>query len=153
MGFNLKLKKILAVDFGLKRIGLAISDANQKIALPLKTLCIPNPNQAVSLVARAIKEQLNISGLEIEKIVLGHPLLLSGKEGEMAKNVTAFKQKLENKLGFLIPIVLWDERLSSAQAEKLLKKDFSRKKRKQMTDPIAAMLVLQSFLENQENFS
>ncbi len=144
------MKRILAIDFGLKRIGLALSDPNQKIALPLKTLEIQNPNQDVSLVIKSIQEATQGRPIEtaIETIVLGNPLLLSGKKGEMADNVQTFKEKLEKKLGPSIPVILWDERLTSAQADKMLKKDYSRKKRSQMSDPVAAMIILQNYLDS-----
>lgn len=138
------MKCILAIDFGLKRIGLALSDPSQKIALPLKTVEIQNPNQDVSLVLAAVQDRIT----DIETIVLGNPLLLSGKKGEMANNVQAFKEKLEKKLPSSIPVILWDERLTSAQAEKLLKKDYSRKKRSKIIDPVAATIILQNYLDS-----
>ncbi len=139
------MKRILSIDFGLKRIGLAISDENQKIVLPLTTLNIPQPNQAVSLVVKFLQK----NNFKIEKIILGNPLLLSGKEGQMSQQVKNFKEKLQKKLPASIPIILWDERLSSSQAEKMLKNDFSRKKRSQKIDPIAAMIILQNYLDSQ----
>jgi len=139
------MKRILAIDFGLKRIGLALSDSSQKIALPLKTIEIQNPNQDVSLVLKAIQDRLT----DIETVVLGNPLLLSGKKGEMADNVQTFKEKLEKKLNNpLISVVLWDERLTSAQADKMLKKDYNRKKRSQIIDPVAATIILQNYLDS-----
>ena len=144
------MKRILAIDFGLKRIGLALSDSSQKIALPLKTIEIQNPNQDVALVLKAVHDRLT----DIETIVLGNPLLLSGKKGEMADNVQTFKEKLEKKLNNpLISVVLWDERLTSAQADKMLKKDYNRKKRSQIIDPVAATIILQNYLDSKSFLS
>lgn len=137
------MMRILALDFGLKRIGIAISDENQKIALPVKTLMVQNPNQAVSLLLQEMQK----NQWQIEKVILGNPLLLSGKKGEMALLVEKFKTELAKKLN--IPVLLWDERLTSSQADKMLKKDYNRKKRSQIIDPIAATIILQNYLDSQ----
>ncbi|MFA5250928.1 MAG: Holliday junction resolvase RuvX [Parachlamydiales bacterium] len=142
-------KRILALDFGLKRIGLAISDENQKIALPIKTLEVSkNPVQTLLVLINFLKEKDYLP--QLETIVLGHPLLLSGQKGQMAELVENFQKKLAQQLE--LPVVLWDERLSSAQAEKMLLKDYSRKQRSQIVDPIAAAIILQNYLDR-KNFA
>ncbi len=80
------------------------------------------------------------------EILVGLPLTLSGMEGPQAKKVRAFADRLSERIG--IPIVEWDERFSTAQAERLLiEADVSRKKRKRSIDRLAAVLILQSYLD------
>ena len=126
--------RILCIDFGLAKCGIAITDEMKIIAQSLATL----PND-VHLIPK-----LKSYG-PLEKIVLGLPLHMSGKESPMSQQVRAFAVELEKQLA--IPIVFWDERLSSAQANRTLKEaDLSRKKRAQKDDALAAVLILQSYL-------
>ncbi len=107
--------RIVGIDFGLTRIGLAISDEMRIIAQPLATIKAgKDDNQTAEKIA---KELASFS--KIEAIVLGLPLLLSGKEGEMAIRVKQFKTVLEKVLS--LPVFLWDERLTSQQVDKLLR--------------------------------
>lgn len=139
--------KIVGVDYGRARMGLSISDERKIIAFPFKTIAVSkNLEKAVDLLLDALKE--NIS--QIEKIVLGLPLLMSGKKGEMALEVEKFKELLSKKIN--VEIVLWDERLTSAQAEVSMREmELSRKKRSQKSDVIAAVLILQNYLDS-KNF-
>lgn len=131
------LKKIVAIDFGTKRIGLAISNENKTMALPWTTVAGGLPSAVATLQKR--KD-------EIESIIIGLPLLMNGKKGEMAIIVEAFAKALEAALE--IPVILFDERLSSKHAESALRETGqSRKKNSEKTDQIAAALLLQSYLE------
>ena len=134
--------RIAAIDFGLARLGLAISDENQIIALPFVLL---KAGKDFSATAHLIAKEL-ARYTHIERIVLGLPLLLSGKDSAMTAQVRAFGIILEQVLG--IPVSLWDERLTSAQVEKFLKSaNVNRKKRSQVSDVLAAATILQSFLD------
>ncbi len=131
--------RIAALDFGLARIGLAISDERRILATPL-TKIANDKNVFVSLGNELKKFSA------IEEFLVGLPLLLSGKEGDMAAAVRQFAEKL--KLHFSIPIIFWDERLTSAQAERALKEaELSRKKRAGLVDSVSALFLLQSYLE------
>ena len=137
------MTRIAAIDYGRARIGLAITDESQRVALPLKT--VPSA-KTLALSAKKIIEELTVYLPKIEKIVLGLPLMLSGKKGEMALEVEKFKEELEKITE--IPIILWDERLTSAQAETSLKEmDLTRKQRAKQSDSTAAYIILQNFLD------
>lgn len=132
--------KIAAIDYGLKRIGIAISDANQKIAFPLTT--VEGGKKAIENILRALSERKK----ELELILIGFPLLLSGEKGEMAREVELFAKKLEEAIG--ISVLLLDERLSSKQADTMLREiSLKRKKRNERIDVVAATLLLQGYLD------
>jgi putative Holliday junction resolvase len=129
-------KKIVAIDFGMKRMGLAISNDTKTMALPWTTVTDGFPSLINMLETRKT---------EIETIIVGLPLLMNGSKGEMAQIVETFAKKLETEIG--IPVVLVDERLSSKQAESALRETGgSRKERTKKTDETAATFLLQSFL-------
>lgn len=134
--------RILAIDYGLKRIGLALSDESQILASALPTL------MAERETAKTIDKLLAIIGEhEIEEIVIGMPFHLSGKLGLQADEVKHFASELEKRCK--IKITLWDERLTSLQAERAMKEGgLSRKKRAGKVDAMAAVLILQSFLDS-----
>lgn len=130
--------RIAAIDYGLKRIGIALSDANKKIALPLTT--VEGGKKALQNIAAALK------GKELELILIGLPLLMSGKKGDMAEAVEKFAKTLE--IHFKIPVVLRDERLSSKHADAGLREiSLNRKERSEKIDMVAATYMLQSYLD------
>ena len=130
--------RIAAIDYGLKRVGIAISDASKKIAFPYKT--VPGGKQAVTEVKKALQ------GQPIEKILVGYPLLMNGKKGDMALVVEKFAEALREALQ--LEVFLRDERLSSRGAEASLKEiSLNRKQRSERMDETAATLLLQSFLD------
>jgi len=139
-------KQIAAIDYGKKRIGISITSFDGKIALPYKTIDSgKNLEESANNIINSLSQYLN----NIKEIVLGNPLLLSGKESEMSKEVKKLKDILLKKLN--IPIILWDERLTSSEAEKILKEQkISRKKRTKKIDPIAATIILNSYLETKK---
>lgn len=139
------MKRILGIDYGKKRIGLAISDPNQVMALPWKTI---EGYESIKRSAQHLIEILEKSDYHFEKIIIGNPLQMSGKPSEMTRVVQDFAKILEEKL--LIQVILWDERLSSLHADKSLKElKLNRKKRSQKVDEVAAMMILQNFLDVQ----
>lgn len=133
--------RIAAIDFGEKRIGIAISDPNRKIALPLAM--VEGGRRAI----QNIKAALPLS--EVDLFLVGLPLELSGKKGPMAQLVETFAQNLEKELQ--IQVVLVDERLSSKGAEVHLREiSLNRKSRNAKIDIVAATLLLQTYLDKQK---
>jgi putative Holliday junction resolvase len=133
-------KRIAAIDYGLKRIGIALSDSTGSMAFPFAT--VEGGKKGAAHVMQALEKYKQ----EITKIIVGLPLLMNGKEGDMAQAVRLFVKELEALAD--LPILLLDERLSSAQADKSLKENlFNRKKRSSKIDMAAATLLLQNYLD------
>jgi putative holliday junction resolvase len=136
--------RILAIDHGSKRMGIAISDELQMIAQPVEF--IPAEPFADFLVR--LKELLREK--QVELIVVGMPRNMNGSYGPAALKVQDFVAALKNAV--TVPIRTWDERLTSAQANRfLLEGNVRREKRKQKVDQTAAAILLQSFLDGQSN--
>jgi putative Holliday junction resolvase len=134
--------RILAVDYGEKRIGLAVSDELGITASPLMTLVRRSDDETVRQIAQLA------SKLQVTQIVVGLPRRNDAQEGEMERKVKAFAEKLRQAVS--VPVVLFDERFTTRIAEQvLLEADLSRRKRKQVRDRLAAVILLQSFLEAQ----
>jgi len=130
--------RYLAIDHGVKRIGLALCDAGEVMASPFCVL--HGPKDALRKIAQIVESE------EIEAIVLGLPLNMDDSEGQQAKKVRAFAQQLEQRVP--IPIYLHDERLSSFGAkEKLDAIELPRARKKGLIDAVAAAEILQSFLD------
>jgi putative Holliday junction resolvase len=142
---TLKLSmRILAIDHGTKRMGIAISDELQMIAQPVEF--IPAEPFADFLVR--LKELLREK--EVELIVVGMPRNMNGSYGPAALKVQDFVAALKNAV--TVPIRTWDERLTSAQANRfLLEGNVRRDERKQKVDKMAAAILLQSYLDGQSN--
>ena len=137
--------RVFGVDFGMKRIGLARSDPMKIIAFPLKTILA---GKTLESTAELIMKECD----DVETIVLGLPLLLSGKDSETTTTVRKFATILEEKSG--LPLILWDERLTSKQVEKLLiEENISRKNRSQHVDTMSATLILQNYLDGNSHGS
>ena len=137
------MKRIIGIDYGEVRIGLALSDPLQIFASPLKTI---EAKHSLQETAQAIAKEISLHE-PIEKIVLGLPLMMSGKESPgsiKVRELAKFLEELTKK-----PVILWDERLTTAQVEKTLKEaEMSRKKRALYLDAMAASAILQSFLDS-----
>jgi putative holliday junction resolvase len=138
-------KRLLGVDFGHARIGLAISDPLQIIASPLPAIKgSKNPTHAAQTVADEIKRL----GLDLDLIVVGLPIHLNGSESERSTEVRAFVQALAQCVS--VKIQLFDERLTTVQAERLLREaSMRRKQRVPVVDGVSSTLLLQSFLDRQ----
>ena len=133
--------KILGLDIGDKRIGIAVSDALACTAQGLTVLQRSGIDDDIG----AIQELIDAS--QVSEVVVGLPKNMDGSLGEGAQKVMSFVSKLEESLS--IPIVLWDERLTTAEATRvLLQADVSRKKRRKVVDKIAAVLILQGYLDS-----
>jgi putative Holliday junction resolvase len=132
--------RLIGVDLGSKTIGLAISDVERRLASPLKTLV----RGAFAKDADALTAIL--SEFAIAGIVLGLPLGLDGRDNPRAQSTRAFARNLSTRAG--LPIVLWDERFSTAVVTRsLIANDVSRARRAQIVDKMAAAYILQGALD------
>jgi len=133
--------RIMALDPGTKRIGVALSDELGWTAQPLETFERRTLAQDVAHIQRLVREH------EVREIVMGLPIRLNGSLGPEAERVQQFIQQLEQSL--TVPVVAWDERLTTKSAEALLiQANVSRRKRKGIVDRIAAAILLQSYLQS-----
>ena len=133
-------KTILCLDLGKKRIGLAISDINQKIASPYDVIKEKKFSEILIILKNLIKK------FDIGSIIIGDPINMDGSLGPKSQSSRSFISNISKDID--IPILLWDERLSTIAAEKsLIEADISRKKRGEVIDKIAANIILQSFLD------
>jgi putative Holliday junction resolvase len=134
--------RYLGIDFGSKRLGLAISDEMGIIAGKYGTL----ESRGTKNDLNRIKEIVEREG--IQTIIIGYPKNMNGSLGKAAQRVETFVAGLKEVID--IPIETWDERLSSVSAEKtLIRGDVSRKKRKKVIDQMAAVIILQNYLDYQ----
>jgi putative holliday junction resolvase len=135
--------RLLGMDVGLRRIGLAVSDPLGITAQGITTLQRRNKRSDLAELQRIISEY------GVSEIVVGYPLRLSGTASAQTGKVTEFADDLRRK--FSLPVHLWDERLSSAEANRLLREtDMSIRRRAEVVDQMAAVLILQSFMENRK---
>jgi putative holliday junction resolvase len=133
--------RILALDHGTKRIGVAISDELKMIAQPLEFV----PAEPFAAFLARIQEIIRTK--EVEMILVGLPRNMDGSYGPAALKVREFVGVLQT--GVAMPIVTWDERLTSAQAQRfLIEGGVRRQDRKEKVDKMAAAILLQSYLDN-----
>ena len=140
----IKSGRLLALDVGSKTIGLAVSDPLGITAQGLET--IRRKNKRTDLAAlRSVIDQYGVA-----EMVVGLPLRMSGQEGTQAEKMREFVALLEKEFG--LPVHLMDERLTSVEANRVLREsEMSIKKRAGAVDRLAAVLILQSFMELQKN--
>jgi putative Holliday junction resolvase len=132
--------RILGLDVGSKTIGLAVSDPLGITAQGLKTIRRQNKRVDFGQLEKLIQEY------GVAEIVVGYPLRMSGAEGIQAEKMRLFAEELRRR--FRLPVHLWDERLSSAQANRLLREsEMSIKRRGEVVDQMAAVLILQSWMD------
>jgi putative Holliday junction resolvase len=136
--------RILALDHGTRRIGVAVSDELETIAQPLEFI----PAKPFADVLVRLKEI--ILEKEVHLILVGMPRNMDGSYGPAALSVQEFVAALRDSIA--VPIQTWDERLTSAQAQRfLIQGGVRREDRKQKVDKTAAAILLQSFLDSREN--
>ncbi len=138
--------RYLGIDLGSKTIGLAMSDTTLTIASTYKTIFFKNEdyNSTIEEIMNIIKEY------NITKIILGLPKNMNNTLGERAEITLKYKELLEKNTD--IPIVMFDERLTSVISNNILiEADMSRKKRKKKVDSIAAQIILQDYLNKEKN--
>lgn len=135
--------RIMGLDFGSKTVGVAISDPLLVTAQSLETITRKSENKLRQTMARI--EEL-IEEYQIDKIVLGLPKNMNGTEGERVEKTKEFQSMLFRRTG--IPIELWDERLTTVAADKvLMESGIRREYRKDYVDAVAASLILQGYLD------
>ncbi len=132
--------RLLGLDVGSKTIGLALSDMTRAVATPLTTI------KRTKFTKDAAELSEIIENHEIFALVIGLPLNMDGSEGPRAQSVRAFARNLSSHVS--LPVAFWDERLSTAAAERtLLEADASRKRRGEVIDKMAAAIILQGALD------
>ena len=133
--------RVLAIDHGTKRMGIALSDETATIAQPLEFI----PAEPFADFLARLKQLLTEK--QVDQILIGMPRNMDGSYGPAALKVQEFVAVLKETIG--IPIKTWDERLTSAQANRMLiQAEVRRDKRKQRVDAAAAAILLQSYLDS-----
>lgn len=136
--------KIMAVDLGKARTGLAICDVQETLASPLTVLTSYQPEKLLDQIVALASEH------RVEMLVVGLPLNMDGTQGESAKNALAFAEKLRESSG--LPVEMKDERGTTISAHHYLNKTDTRgKKRKAVVDAVAATIILQDYLDYRRN--
>ncbi len=133
--------RILGLDVGSKRIGVAVSDELGITAQGLETVTCKNPDADVKRIANLADEY------HVEAIVVGIPFNMNGTEGPQVEKVRGLIDRISKSVD--VPIREWDERLSTCAAERaLLEADMSRAKRRKVIDKVAAVIILQGYLDS-----
>lgn len=136
--------KVLGLDIGDRRIGVAVSDEEMHMARPLAVIDRTNDDSAIAKISETIKEQ------RVSIIVYGNPLSLSGRPGRQAELTGRFAERVGAAAG--VPVIPQDERLSSAEAEKtLIAQGLKRGKRRAVIDKVAAAIILQAYLDGRRD--
>ena|SRR3989338_6186557 len=138
--------RILGVDFGEKRVGLAISDPLGLTAQGLETIAYVGKMNLLNGLLKVCQDH------KVGEIVIGLPINMNGSMGAKAKEVLELVQEMEKRLE--LPVKTWDERLTSRQAGRLMiAEGLSRKKQKENSDRLAATILLQNYLESKRKTS
>lgn len=138
--------RILGLDYGSKTVGVAVSDPFGWTAQPLMTIPRKDENKLRRTLAQI--EEL-VKEYQVELIVLGYPKNMNNTEGERVEKTLAFRDMLVRRTG--LPVELWDERLSTAEASRVLMAGgVRRENRKDVVDQLAASLILSGYLESRQ---
>lgn len=138
--------RVLGLDVGTKTIGLALSDVSRTVATPFETIRRTKFRDDVKVLLAHVTEH------DVAALVIGLPINLDGSEGPRAQSTRAFARNLADHTD--LPLVFWDERLSTAAAERaLLEADASRKRRAEVIDKMAAAFILQGALDRLRGLS
>lgn len=133
--------RVMALDVGDKTIGVAMSDALLLTAQPRSTIHRKNLQRDIETLRRLVEDD------EVHQIVVGQPLHMDGKESRQSQKVRTFADELQKQ--FNIPIVFWDERLTSFAAEQHLEEmGLNWRQRREHVDKVAAMIILQNYLDS-----
>lgn len=146
--------RVLGLDYGTKTVGVAVSDPLEITAQPLETIERKSAGKLRQTLARieAIIEEYGAAGQQekIEKIVLGYPKNMNNTEGDRCEATVSFKNDLERRTG--LEVVLWDERLTTVETERILMDSgVRRENRKTYIDKMAAAVILQNYLDSKSN--
>lgn len=140
------MSRILGLDYGRRRIGVAVSDPLGLTAQPLETWKALRREEVMDKIYILVEQ------MGVERIVVGLPLTLRGERGHMAREVERFTAELRHRIR--IPVTLWDERLTSVQAKRVLHQMEEKPYRnKERVDLIASVLLLQNYLEYRKGSS
>jgi putative Holliday junction resolvase len=141
MGDDVTGKRVLGLDYGSRRIGVAVSDPLGLTVQPLPPIPREGDRKDIAVLARLAAE------LGVTSVVLGLPLLLNGDEGPAAGRARAFGERMQAETS--LPVTMWDERLTSVQSERhLIASGVRRQDRKGIRDSLSAMFLLQSALDS-----
>lgn len=145
-----KPTRLIGIDFGAARIGVAYSDEQKIIAMPMTIVKTEAKSEAtVKKVARELESHAEANHYTIAEIVIGLPLMMSGRVGLQADEVKHFVKLLAAAIA--VPIVTWDERLTTVQADRSMREGhMTRKKRAQIVDTVAAVIILQNYLDHKK---
>jgi len=136
------LGRIMALDVGGRRIGVALSDSTRTLASPLTTIRAEPRARALTQIATLIADY------DVHELVIGLPLTLSGEIGPQAQLVQAFADELRDKIS--IPMHMFDERLTTVAAERMMQElGIKPERRKERIDEVAASIILQDYLDTQ----
>ena len=139
--------RILGLDYGSRTVGVAVSDPLGLTAQGVETIWRDKENHRRRTLVRI--EEI-IEEYSVTEIVLGYPKNMNNSVGERALKSLEFRQMLERRTG--LPVVMWDERLSTAEAERtLMEAQVRRENRKQYLDQMAAVLILQGYLDRRQS--
>lgn len=139
--------RILGLDYGSRTVGVAVSDPLGLTAQGVETIWRDKENHLRRTLSRI--EEI-IGEYSVTEIVLGYPKNMNNSVGERALKSLEFRQMLERRTG--LPVVMWDERLSTAEAERtLMEAQVRRENRKQYLDQMAAVLILQGYLDRRQS--
>ena len=134
--------RYLGLDLGARSLGIAISDRTGLIASFYKSIRYDSEDKLLSDLEKIIKDE------NVDKIVLGYPKNMDNSEGPRCEKTRAYKERLEKRFP-AIPVILWDERLSTVAADRsLMEASVSAAKRKQVIDKMAAVHILQGYLNS-----
>ncbi len=131
--------RLMGLDLGERRIGVAVSDPSRVLARGIEVIERHSVEKDLEAIARLAEEY------EVEAIVVGFPRRLNGTAGEEAKKARAFSAQIEAHLG--LPVILWDERLSTVRAARALAEG-GKRKRHLGIDAVAAVVILQDYLDS-----
>ncbi len=141
MGDGVAGKRVMGLDYGSRRIGVAVSDPLGLTAQPLPPVMRQGDKKDIAVLARIAAE------LGVTSVVLGLPLLLNGDEGPAAARAKSFGERLKEETS--LPVTMWDERLTSVQSERhLIASGVRRTDRKGIRDSLSAMFLLQTALDS-----
>jgi putative Holliday junction resolvase len=133
--------KVMGLDIGEKRIGVAVSDELGYTAQGMQVLARKGLDDDLAALKEVIETE------KVSEVVVGLPRNMDGSVGESAQNVLSFADKIKESIS--VPVILWDERWTTAEATRvLLQADLSRKKRRKVVDKLAAVLILQGYLDS-----
>lgn len=138
--------RVLGLDVGERRVGIAISDSTGTVARPFQTLVRGSREEDFAAIQALVAEH------EVELVVVGRPLSLNGTEGPQARKIARYARAMAARLP--VPVVSWDERLTTVTAQEILRQNRRKKRRhtqyRDEVDAIAAAVILQSYLDNSQ---